>query len=58
MILLPNIRLRITIGLYLGGDAGGAGSEDCLKVDIYAPSDAKANSKCESSFTEFGSVIS
>ena len=21
----------------LGGDAGGAGSEDCLKVNVYAP---------------------
>lgn len=24
-----------------GGDAGGAGSEDCLKVDIYAPAGSK-----------------
>ncbi|KAJ7099276.1 alpha/beta-hydrolase [Mycena belliarum] len=28
-----------------GGDAGGAGSEDCLKVNIYAPAGATARSK-------------
>ncbi|KAF7432971.1 hypothetical protein PC9H_004915 [Pleurotus ostreatus] len=28
-----------------GGDAGGAGSEDCLKVNIYAPVGAKRGSK-------------
>ncbi|KAJ7165538.1 alpha/beta-hydrolase [Mycena crocata] len=27
-----------------GGDAGGAGSEDCLKVNVYAPAGAKAGS--------------
>jgi carboxylesterase type B len=27
-----------------GGDAGGAGSEDCLKVNIYAPAGAKRGS--------------
>ncbi|KZV84900.1 alpha/beta-hydrolase [Exidia glandulosa HHB12029] len=27
-----------------GGDAGGAGSEDCLKVNIYTPSNATARS--------------
>ncbi|KAK7057830.1 aldolase-II domain-containing protein [Favolaschia claudopus] len=27
-----------------GGDAGGAGSEDCLKVNIYAPTGAKKGS--------------
>ncbi|KAI0327529.1 alpha/beta-hydrolase [Cubamyces sp. BRFM 1775] len=27
------------------GDAGGAGSEDCLKVNIYAPAGAKAGDK-------------
>jgi len=25
----------------LAGDAGGAGSEDCLKVNVYAPASAK-----------------
>ncbi|KAF9522501.1 alpha/beta-hydrolase [Crepidotus variabilis] len=28
-----------------GGDAGGAGSEDCLKVNIYTPADANKSSK-------------
>ncbi|RDX42859.1 alpha/beta-hydrolase [Lentinus brumalis] len=28
-----------------GGDAGGAGSEDCLKLDIYAPAGAKKGDK-------------
>ncbi|KAL1743320.1 Alpha/Beta hydrolase protein [Schizophyllum fasciatum] len=27
------------------GDTGGAGSEDCLKLNIYAPADAKEDSK-------------
>jgi carboxylesterase type B len=30
------------------GDAGGAGSEDCLKLNIYAPAGAKSGSKCKS----------
>lgn len=30
-----------------GGDRGGAGTEDCLKVNIYTPSNAKAGSNCE-----------
>ena len=30
-----------------GGDRGGAGTEDCLKVNIYTPSKAKAGSNCE-----------
>ncbi|KAH6909244.1 EstA protein [Coprinopsis sp. MPI-PUGE-AT-0042] len=29
-----------------GGDAGGAGSENCLKVNIYTPSGAGKHSKC------------
>lgn len=29
----------------LGGDAGGAGSEDCLKVNVYAPFSAKKGDK-------------
>lgn len=33
-----------------GGNSGGAGSEDCLKVNIYTPSKAKAGSNCESEF--------
>jgi hypothetical protein len=33
-----------------GGDRGGAGSEDCLKVNIYAPSNAKAGSNRGSEF--------
>lgn len=28
------------------GDAGGAGSEDCLKVNIYAPVNATSHSNC------------
>ena len=30
----------------LGGDAGGAGTEDCLKVNVYAPAGAKSGDKC------------
>ena len=30
-----------------GNDKGGPGSEDCLKVNIYTPSKAKAGSNCE-----------
>ncbi len=29
------------------GDAGGAGSEDCLKVNIYTPANATSHSKCK-----------
>lgn len=29
------------------GDAGGAGSEDCLKVNIYAPANATSESNCK-----------
>ena len=36
-------------GAGAGGDRGGAGSEDCLKVNIYTPSKARADSGCESS---------
>ncbi|KAF8150954.1 Alpha/Beta hydrolase protein [Crassisporium funariophilum] len=37
----PNFCVQGTTG---GGDAGGAGSEDCLKVNIYAPAGAKKGS--------------
>ncbi|KAJ7189058.1 alpha/beta-hydrolase [Mycena filopes] len=37
----PNFCIQGSIG---AGDAGGAGSEDCLKVNIYAPSGAKKGS--------------
>jgi carboxylesterase type B len=30
------------------GDAGGAGSEDCLKVNVYTPKGAKSGSNRES----------
>lgn len=30
-----------------GGDAGGAGSEDCLKVNVYAPANATTRSSCQ-----------
>ena len=33
-----------------GGDAGGAGSEDCLKVNIYAPLGATKGDKCRPQF--------
>ena len=29
------------------GDAGGAGTEDCLNVNIYAPAGAKPSSNCK-----------
>jgi carboxylesterase type B len=32
-------------GMVTGGEAGGAGSEDCLKMNIYAPDDANKDSK-------------
>lgn len=32
---------------HTGGDAGGAGSEDCLKLNIYAPAGAKKGDKCK-----------
>ncbi|CAA7265759.1 unnamed protein product [Cyclocybe aegerita] len=37
----PDFCIQGTIG---AGDAGGAGSEDCLKVNIYAPAGAKRGS--------------
>ncbi|KAJ7654360.1 Alpha/Beta hydrolase protein [Mycena rosella] len=37
----PNFCVQGSIG---AGDAGGAGSEDCLNVNIYAPTGAKAGS--------------
>jgi len=37
----PNFCIQGTTG---SGDAGGAGSEDCLHVNIYAPADAKKGS--------------
>jgi carboxylesterase type B len=30
----------------LGTDMGGAGSEDCLKINVYAPVGAKSDSNC------------
>jgi len=38
----PNFCVQGTTG---GGDAGGAGSEDCLKVNVYAPASAKPGDK-------------
>ena len=35
-----------------GGDAGGAGSEDCLNVNIYAPVGVKPSSKCRTHSVE------
>jgi len=35
----------------LAGDAGGAGSEDCLKLNIYAPHGAKEGENRERNFT-------
>ena len=40
----PLFCIQGTIGQ---GDAGGAGSEDCLKVNVYAPQGAKDGSNCE-----------
>jgi len=37
-------------GAGTGDDRGGAGSEDCLKVNIYTPSNAGAGSNCEPEF--------
>ncbi|KAJ3571983.1 hypothetical protein NP233_g3398 [Leucocoprinus birnbaumii] len=38
----PNFCIQ---GALFAGDHGGAGSEDCLKVNIYAPAGVKANAK-------------
>lgn len=38
------------------GDAGGAGTEDCLKLNVYSPLNATADSKCNSQFP-FGFVF-
>jgi hypothetical protein len=35
----------------LAGDAGGAGSEDCLKVNIYAPYGAEEGGNRRRNFT-------
>jgi len=40
----------IFTGARTGGDRGGAGSEDCLKVNIYTPSQATAGSNCKPEF--------
>jgi carboxylesterase type B len=39
--------LRRSPVITLGGDAGGAGSEDCLKVNIYTPYGAKEGDNCK-----------
>ena len=41
----PLRRLSLTLVVYVGGDAGGAGSEDCLKVNIYTPAGAQKGDK-------------
>ncbi|KAF5341393.1 hypothetical protein D9758_012293 [Tetrapyrgos nigripes] len=38
----PDFCIQGTTG---GGDAGGAGSEDCLKINVYAPAGAKRGDK-------------
>ncbi|KAI0359511.1 alpha/beta-hydrolase [Trametes cingulata] len=38
----PEFCVQGTIG---AGDAGGAGSEDCLKINVYAPAGARAGDK-------------
>lgn len=43
----PNFCVQGSIG---EGDAGGAGSEDCLKINIYTPVNATARSNCERLF--------
>lgn len=32
---------------FIGGDAGGAGTEDCLKINVYTPIGTKSGSKRE-----------
>lgn len=39
----PNFCIQGSRG---GGDAGGAGTEDCLKVNVYTPANATSTSKC------------
>ena len=38
---------------YLAGDAGGAGSEDCLKVNVYAPAGSKRGDNCKFSIENY-----
>lgn len=45
----PEFCIQGTTG---AGDAGGAGSEDCLKVNIYAPQSAKLGSNRECSLRD------
>ncbi|EKM56690.1 uncharacterized protein PHACADRAFT_27481 [Phanerochaete carnosa HHB-10118-sp] len=41
----PEFCIQGTTGDMQDGDAGGAGSEDCLKVNVYAPANAKEGDK-------------
>ncbi len=47
--MIPNRLLftQLVVVRRLAGEAGGAGSEDCLKVNVYAPAGAKSGDKCE-----------
>ena len=46
----PNFCIQ---GSIAEGDVEGAGTEDCLKVNIYVPSNATASSKCKSLYNEY-----
>ncbi|KAF5379671.1 hypothetical protein D9615_005751 [Tricholomella constricta] len=40
----PKEQTGVSLSVTVAGDAGGAGSEDCLKVNIYTPASAKEGS--------------
>lgn len=39
--------VRSVDGLILAGELGGAGTEDCLKLNIYVPSGVQKGDECE-----------
>ena len=50
----PDFCVQGTTG---AGDAGGAGTEDCLKVNIYTPVNATAHSNCRSKMNHLTSIV-
>jgi hypothetical protein len=44
----PDVCIQGSTG---GSNFGGTGTEDCLKVNVYAPANATSSSKCEHSLS-------
>lgn len=55
MIQVPVLPYASLIGPTSAGDAGGAGSEDCLKINVYAPAGAREGDKRD--YTTFSSCL-